>query len=163
MLQLTSSAPEFQAAPLVQRTVTPKGAVPWDADDELSRLAADLDAVLARRPAAALRAVPPAAVHTPAATSPGQVLSDDDESEFDWVNSDGLVTPSADDNQASVKAAGWLRKAKRQRRTSFVMSMMSWAVAVLVGGAIVGASAYMLLGRLPGLDEVLQLGQRFGI
>jgi hypothetical protein len=62
---------------------------------------------------------------------------------------------------ASQEAASWVRKAKRQRVADRMRNAMSWTIALALGGVIVGLCTYVLLGRLPGLDDVLALGQKF--
>lgn len=161
MLQMLPPAPSPQSA----KTPPPVPAPAFDlgpaVDDDLNRLAADLDAILARRPAHGLRIV---ATPPPDAAAPLRPLPDEaDEGEFEWLAAATAGSEAASAPGSAIKAAGWLHKAKRQRLGNRLRSVMSWSITVLLGSAVVGASSYMVLGRLPSAGDVLQLGQRLGL
>jgi hypothetical protein len=128
-----------------------------ETDEDMRRLTADISRVLARQPD--LRVV--GAQNAGGEFSPsGAFLIADDETAhpFEWQVSE---TPRA---QATADhAAGWLSRARRERRYARLRSALSWCVALGIAGVIVVAVAGTVRGG-PALIGVLDDVRRmFGV
>ena len=132
--------------------------IPDHATDDLSRLAADLDLLLQRRPST----LPPNVIWTQPSTAQlaDRAEADGEDADFEWL-ADGRLPEHASAAKApGDTSAGWIGKAKQERRSGRLRSAFSWVVTVCVGGAIVSLSAYLLLGRLPGIEDIAGFSQR---
>lgn len=135
--------------------------------DDIARLTADLDAILARRPngtgSDVLWTQPSlgGTVRSGLSDRTDEADAKDGDTDFTWIEGASDVSPRPDQPAAGADAAArWVKKARRQRLSGRLRAVASWIVTVVLGGAIVGASVYVLLGRLPGLDDVFALSQR---
>ncbi len=135
--------------------------------DDIASLTADLDAVLARRPSVAAGNVmwmQPSAAQTPGGEKfnlPADGPTVDSDTDFTWVKGDSQPADALEFQAGSADVAvRWVKKARRQRLRSRLRSLASWCITVVLGGAVVGGSMYVLLGRLPDFDDLISLGQR---
>jgi hypothetical protein len=129
------------------------------------QLVRDLDALLAKRPQFGLRPAVTSTIHpSPSVTAlaPGTAALADDEddaADFDWVGlADAKLAgkPSAE----AAGAAQWVHKARRERLVDKSRHAFAWAITLLIGGAVVTGSAYLLLGTIPSFEQLVALGQR---
>lgn len=130
-----------------------------DASADVLRLTADIDNVLAGRSPGLVRKLGTA--RFPAGPqAPGMRP---DETHFEWLASE--LSHQAGQRRTggrigAEQTAGWVRKAKRERQLLRVRHATSWLLALAVAGGIVGLSAYVLLGRVPGAEEIAILAQK---
>jgi hypothetical protein len=66
-----------------------------------------------------------------------------------WTAEDRNAAGARAGGVAGEQAAGWLGRAKRERRVERVRSAISWTVAVVFVAMIASASAYVVRGGLP--------------
>jgi hypothetical protein len=87
------------------------------------------------------------------------VIAEEDVSDFEWVGPGAAEQHGK--SPASIRGTEqWLKKARRERFTGRVRHGVAWLLTVLIGGAVVTGSAYLLLGFLPGYEQLVALGQR---
>jgi hypothetical protein len=142
-----AAMPRPRPAPPLRVIVPSKGFLDETSDD-VRRLAADIDLVLSRQPQSLSRRL--SAVHP---VAPAHQASAADDFEWQAEPSRRSRPPRAD----AAHAAGWLHKAKRERRSSRLRAAFSWLVALSVGGGIIALSALVILGDLPSLTEVVAM------
>jgi hypothetical protein len=153
-----AAMPRPRPAPPLSVVAPSKGLLDETSDD-VRRLAADIDLVLSRPPQSLSRRLgavrPLAPVDRSGAAAEALADEGDTVLDFEW-QAEPLQrnpTPRAD----AARAASWLSKAKRERRSSRVRAAFSWLVALSLGGGIIVLSALVILGDLPSLTEVVAM------
>jgi hypothetical protein len=161
-----AASPHLRPAPPL-RVAAPSHAFIDETSDDVRRLAADIDLVLSRPPQSLslsrrLGAVRPLAPvdRSGAAT---EALADEGDTvlDFEWQAEplQSKPPPRAD----AARAASWLSKAKRERRSSRVRAAFSWLVALSLGGGIIALSALVILGDLPSMTEVVAMVRSYAL
>jgi hypothetical protein len=110
-----------------------------DTDEDMRRLTADISRVLSGRPD--LRIVGVQSEVGAAAGGLPITAGDEAANPFEWQSSEAAEKPRAPD-----QAAGWLSRAKRERRYARLRSALSWCVALGIAGVIVLAVAGSVRG-----------------
>jgi hypothetical protein len=115
-----------------------------------TELHGELDRLLARKPVAkpsgaGLRSAN--ANHAFSESSTAEVES------FDWEPD---VDAAANGNSgATAASAAWLAKARSDKRSSSRHNVAAWIVTLVIGAAILAASAYFLIGWRPDFSAAL--------
>lgn len=145
--------PALPAAPLVDVSFLD------EAGDDVRKLTLDIDAILSRR--ATSPDLGTAAGSPPSAPDDMTTLTDAewDAAGFDWLETHSGAKQAGPSSSSADRTADWVRKAKRQRLAERLRHVVSWFVTLGLGAAIIALSAFILLGRLPGADEILALGR----
>lgn len=128
-----------QPPPVPQRPTPANSRDTVSASDYERTLATELAALLAKRSDAQ------GAPHGLAA-----VLTNDDVQDFDWIDADApnvLKSPAANE----LASTAWVQRARRERRFERLRHGAAWVVTMLIGGAVLVAAAYLMLGRAPDL------------
>lgn len=154
------------APPPLPPAAAPSNAFLDQTADDVRRLTADIDQVLSRQPPALSRRLSAVRLVSPAdeARAMSRSVSGDGDGadEFDW-RAEPAQRGRHPSRADAAQAAGWLRKAKRERRTSRLRSALSWLIALGFGAGIVAASALLILGELPSLNEVVAMVRNSGL
>lgn len=129
--------------------------------DDVRKLARDINEVMSHRPgrsngaaAGAVRAANPVEARMFTEAEWGGAVPD-------WLHDEAHSKIGVPPPASADRAAGWVRRAKRQRIADRLHLAMSWMVTLGLGTAIIGSSAYLLLGRIPGSQDVMALGRTF--
>jgi hypothetical protein len=115
-----------------------------DADDDMRRLTAAIDHVLSGRSGARMVSPDPAAGYSQASLStvvPAIDAPDNDALTFEWE-----AANDATGHDVSDRAAGWMKRARRERRFERLRSALSWCMALAVVAGIVVAVALGVRG-----------------
>lgn len=110
--------------------------------DDMRRLTVEIDHVLAGRP-------PPARSQQPHLSAALEYAGDDIDVSIAGVETSARQTAGHRGEGVAEQAAGWLERARRQRRIERARSAIAWTVMVLSVALIAGASASMVRGGLP--------------
>lgn len=125
-------------------------------------LAAELEKVLAGRSSGvspgSSRAPPLQPEALPAGRYPDSLYDPEPGEGFDWRAEDALADTDFHGAPADA-AAGWVRKARRERRRRQVRHAGAWFVTLAVAIAVVTGAAYLLLGWAPDMTSLVQLGR----
>jgi hypothetical protein len=135
-----------------------------DITDAERQLARELDGLLAKRPLAPSGRtsttpfnLPPSLTVMPTGS---EALSEDKEAaDFDWIG----LADAPPDRSAEPHSPGtgqWLKKARRERLAERGRHGLAWVITLVIGGTVVIGSAYLLLGSVPGFEQILAFGQR---
>lgn len=159
-----SPVPRSRFAPPPSAACPPRHALD-DASVDVWQLAADIDRILsAQSSGLALRL---GAVRSAARPDlPQARRNDTHHGGFEWLAEGppwAAGSAPAGSTRGAEQAAEWLRKAKRDRRLDRCRHAASWLLALSVAGAIASLSLYVLLGRVPGADDVLTLARTLGL
>lgn len=111
-----------------------------DADEDMRRLTADIDRVLSGRPGLRVVGSWTDGAGSPEADMP-VAAADDVKDPFEWQASEPAAKPRATDD-----AAGWLSRARRERRSERLRTAGSWCVSLGIVGVIIAGVA----GSVPG-------------
>jgi hypothetical protein len=161
----------------------------WIPDDAERQLAAELEKILALKPVQHAERVEPVtgpiagdddagddvayadidARSTPLQTAQRRLSgplnfpnSEETEEGFEWQPPSGNgahpETPSSADQTVSMQ---WVTKARSDRRHRAVRNAFGWVVTLIIGGAVLGGAAYLLMGWKPDIPSLLQIGQKF--
>lgn len=136
-----------------------------EAAEDVRRLATELDMVLARRPVARGRRADDAGRVRHAALARKYL---DDEAGFGELDFEWLAAPdkksaqrgTATAEEAAEQASRWISRAKRKRMASGFQHAGAWALAFLIGAAVVLAASYLMLGTLPDPEMLMSLGAK---
>lgn len=112
------------------------------AGDDMRRLTVEIDHVLSGRP-------PPARSQQQSLSAALAVAGDDIELSIDGAETFARQTTGNRGEGVAEQAAGWLGRARRERRVERARSAISWILVVLFVALIAGASAYVVRGGLP--------------
>ena len=128
-----------------------------DTEDDMRRLTADITRVLTGRPD--LRIVGAIPVGPAAAAGVEPALADEAGHLFEWQALDAEQKPHA----AAEHAAGWLSRARRERRYRRLRAALSWCVALGIAGIIIAAVAGSVRGGLALLGVIGEIGRTLGL
>ena len=104
-------------------------------DDDMRQLTADIDQVLSGRPELKLvRSEPP--LSRPEMARSADIDPEEAVRGFDWQ-----ATGETASDDVTDRAAGWLHRARRERRFARLRSALSWVVALTVVAGIVAAAS----------------------
>lgn len=128
-----------------------------ETDEDMRRLTADISRVLARQPD--LRVVGAQNASGESSPSDAFLIADDETAHpFEWQASETPRSQGTADH-----AAGWLSRARRERRYARLRSALSWCVALGIAAVMVVAVAGTVRGG-PALIGVLDDVRRmFGV
>ena len=110
-----------------------------------AELESELDRLLARRPVAKSTSA-----HAAARLS----LEASNEARFDEGFTWEPIPVETTVRTASAPSAEWLHKARSEKRKSKWRNVAAWTATLAIGGAIIAASAYFLIGWRPDLEAV---------
>jgi hypothetical protein len=140
-----------RAVPVPSQTSRP--AALNDASEIEKHLASELDSVLSRKAndEGRARSIDP----LPAT----DIFADDGAPDFDWI---GMGDPAdlEHDRSDPNRPQQWLQKARCERRSNSARQGVAWLLTLSIGGAIVAGASYVLLGVVPGFEQLVALGQR---
>jgi hypothetical protein len=112
------------------------------AGDDMRRLTVEINHVLSGQS-------PPARWQQPSLSAALAVAGDDIDLSIAGVEPFARQVAGHCGEGVAEQAAGWLGRARRERRVERARSAIAWSVVVLFVALIAGASAYMVRGRLP--------------
>jgi hypothetical protein len=112
------------------------------AGNDMRRLTLEIDRVLSGRP-------PPARSQQQSLSAALAVAGDEIDLSIAGVETFARHAAGHRGEGVAEQAAGWLGRARRERRVERVRSAISWTLVVLFVALIAGASAYMVRGGLP--------------
>ncbi|MBY0225185.1 MAG: hypothetical protein K2Q28_05210 [Hyphomicrobium sp.] len=110
--------------------------------DDMRRLTVEIDHVLAGRS-------PPAHSQQPPSSAGVAFARDDIDLSIACVEPFARQATGHRGQGVAEQAAGWLGRARRERRVERARSAIAWTIVVLFVALIAGASAYMVRGGLP--------------
>lgn len=157
----------------VQASEPPPLASLFSADDAERQLAEELEKVLKLRPVLRTIHLEPApeelgktANKTPltsAALSEALAAAAEMDDGFEWQTRDSAPQQPADAAQQKEEdlSLQWVAKARADRRRRAVKNAIGWLATLVVGCALLGGTAYELMGWQPDMSWLLQIGQRF--
>ncbi len=127
-----------------------------DTDEDMRRLTADITRVLTGRPDLRLVGTLPVG---PVSTAGGEpALADEAGHPFEWQASDAKRRPHTVDH-----AAGWLSRARRERRYQRLRAALSWCVALGIAGVIIAAVAGSVSSGPALLGVIGEIGRTLGL
>lgn len=129
-----------------------------DTDEDMRRLTADITRVLTGRPD--LRVVGSPSFRPTATADDIATLSNDEAvaHPFEWQAAGPMETPRQAD-----QAAGWLSRARRERRRQRLRAAVSWCVALGIAGVIILAVAGSVRGADVMLGMLKEIGRPLGL
>ncbi len=151
--RMFSPSPRLISAP-GSRPVAPPPVPLFDTPaDDMRRLTVEIDRVLSGRPEL---------ISSQYQFSSAALSGAGDEIDL-WTVEDGNAAAARAGGASAEQAAGWLGRAKRERRVERARLAVSWTVAILFVAMIAGASAYVVRGELPEPAAVEQFLRSMGL
>jgi hypothetical protein len=161
-------------APLPLSAVEPASAEFWAPDDAERQLAAELERILAHKPVQRAILVEPnpddlneprsshlQTAHRTLTEALDMASNNASDDGFEWQ------TPESDATRGKPTQSGdqtvslqWVAKARSDQRRSAMRNAFGWVATVVIGGAVLGGAAYLLIGWKPDIAGLMQIGQK---
>jgi hypothetical protein len=146
----------------------------WAPDDAERQLAAELEKILAHKPVQRAVLVEPnpddvnetrsshlQSAHRTLTEALDMASNNAADDGFDWQ------TPESEASRSNQTQSGdqtvslqWVAKARSDQRRGAMRNAFGWVATVVIGGAVLGGAAYLLMGWKPDFAGMLQIGQK---